>query len=202
MRHAYDIALDLEENAKLDRAVDTLDKALPQALQKQPTRGLLEGTWLGHALHPLLTDVPLGCWMSATLLRLFGPARWSGAATTLTGIGVVAAVPTVATGVAEWQRATPAAKRVGVVHAVANSIGLGFYTASFVAGLRGKRGKATVTALLGGVVASVGGYLGGHLSFAQATGVDHARIEPHLSERLSTPLQAVDQPLDTPSVLP
>src|SRR5438034_11586040 len=37
----------------------------------QPGRKLkdiLNGTWLGHALHPVFTDVPLGAWSGTTLL--------------------------------------------------------------------------------------------------------------------------------------
>src|ERR671936_876851 len=31
-------------------------------------RDFLHGTWLGHPLHPVLTDVPIGAWTTAVLL--------------------------------------------------------------------------------------------------------------------------------------
>src|SRR4051794_19330809 len=35
----------------------------------------VSGTWLGHALHPLLTDVVIGSFVSATLLDVLGGDR-------------------------------------------------------------------------------------------------------------------------------
>ena len=56
---------------------------------------MLRGEWLGHALHPTLTDVTLGTWTSATLLDLFGGRDSSAAAQRLIGTGLLAAGPMV-----------------------------------------------------------------------------------------------------------
>ena len=59
----------------LDRIADvsTFDKAIEparKAVQSLPSglKDLLHGTWLGHPLHPVLVQVPVGSWISAGLL--------------------------------------------------------------------------------------------------------------------------------------
>ena len=66
---------------------------------------------------------------------------------------------------------------MGVVHAAANAAGLAFYTASLVARLRGRAGWGTALALGGMGVATVGGYLGGHLAIARKVGTRHPHLE-------------------------
>jgi uncharacterized membrane protein len=144
---------------------------------------LLRGTWLGHALHPLLTDFPLGAWTCTTLLDLFGGRRSRPAATGLLSFGVAAAIPTAASGLAEWRATEGAARRVGVVHAAVNSTALALYTGSLVSRLRGRHGKATALAVTGGVVATTGGYLGGHLSLVRKIGT----ADPAFRESRSGP---------------
>src|ERR1700710_476864 len=55
---------------------------------------MLSGAWLGHALHPILTDVPIGTWTSATLLDIAGGDDGESAAELLIGAGLAAALPT------------------------------------------------------------------------------------------------------------
>src|SRR3954468_12186738 len=84
---------------------------------------VLRGEWLGHALHPLLTDFPLGCWLAAGLLDLFGGRSSRRAAQRLVGLGLVHGVPTAAAGLADWsQLREPRTRRVGVVHAIGNTV--------------------------------------------------------------------------------
>src|SRR5918997_192110 len=57
------------------QALDGVGKAVGKQVRstiKQPLKDALSGTWLGHALHPLLTDVVVGTFLSATLLDLLG----------------------------------------------------------------------------------------------------------------------------------
>jgi uncharacterized membrane protein len=131
---------------------------------------VLTGTWLGHAVHPLLTDVPLGMWMSGSLLDFVGGRSARPAARRLIGLGVAAAVPTAATGLAEWLHVDRPARRVGVVHANANTIGLALYGASFVARRRGHHLRGVALGVAGGLAAIAGGYLGGHLTLARKAG--------------------------------
>ena len=64
--------LRLENATALDRPVHALEPSV-RALFGTGTRGsVLRGEWLGHAVHPMLTDVALGTWTSASVLDLFG----------------------------------------------------------------------------------------------------------------------------------
>ena len=107
--------LGLERLTTLDRPVQALEPAV-QALFGGGAKGsVLRGEWLGHAVHPVLTDVVLGTWTSATLLDLVGGAESAPSARKLIGIGLLAAGPTAWTGWAEWSVTGPREKRVGLV---------------------------------------------------------------------------------------
>lgn len=153
----------LEQTAGLDRVVRRLAPASEALLRSPARRNVLQGTWLGHAVHPILTDLPLGLWTSTTVLDLLGGRRARPAAQLLLGLGVGAAVPAAVTGFAEWGSTAPRERRVGVVHAAANSAGLGLYAGSFLARRRGHHRTGVLMALAGGAAAAIGGYLGGHL---------------------------------------
>lgn len=141
----------------------------------------LSGTWLGHALHPLLTDVVIGSWTSATLLDLLGGRRSAPAAERLIAIGIAAYPPTALTGATDWadtELGDLGARRVGLVHAATNSVALALYTASLVARRKGDRGKGAMLGVAGAGALSAGGYLGAHLSFARGVGVDQTVFDP------------------------
>jgi uncharacterized membrane protein len=131
----------------------------------------LRGNWLGHAVHPLLTDFPLGCWIGAGLLDLFGGSASRKAAQRLVGLGLLAVPPTVATGVADYATVTSErSRRVGVAHAAGNGIVTGLYLLSWRARRQGRHAPGVSWALAGGALAWITGYLGGHLSFARQEG--------------------------------
>lgn len=170
----------LENATALDPAVRLLDPVADALVADAGRRDALQGRWLGHALHPLLTDLPIGFWTSASVLDLLGGTTSRRAATLLTALGVLSAVPTALTGLAEYAPIEQRDKRVAVVHASANSAALLCYTASLSARLRRRHLRGVLLALAGSTVATVGGYLGGHLTEARkvgshdpAFGVDH-----------------------------
>jgi hypothetical protein len=154
----------LESDQRLDRAVRKLQPIANALLADRSRRNFLHGMWLGHGVHPLLTDLPLGAWTSVNLLDFMGGEQARPAARRLLTFGVLAALPTAVTGVAEWGVTETREKRVGVVHATSNTIALGLYTSSLFARRGGKHKAGVLLALGGGLVASVGGYLGGHLT--------------------------------------
>lgn len=163
----------LEDAAALDAPVRALEPKA-RALFGTGTRGsLLRGDWLGHALHPSLTDLVVGTWTSATLLDVVGGDESAAAARRLIGAGLLAAGPTAWTGWAEWSEAEPREKRVGLVHAVANGAAIGIYTASWIARRRGWHRSGAGLALAGAAVSGVGAYLGGHLAAARKVGTRH-----------------------------
>ena len=140
----------------------------------------LSGSWLGHALHPFLTDLPIGTWTSATLLDLVGGEESAPAADRLVGAGVLASLPTAVTGVSEWadtEKSDVSVRRVGVVHAAANVVALALFAASLIARRRGNRGRGKGLSFAGMGALTVGGHLGGHLSYAKGVGVDQTTFE-------------------------
>ncbi|MGH9279685.1 MAG: Rieske 2Fe-2S domain-containing protein [Acidimicrobiales bacterium] len=169
----YELAARLGTVEALDRIAEPLLGAARKLVPPGVVKDAMSGTWLGHPLHPLLTDVVIGSFTSASVLDVVGGRRGQPAANTLTALGIASAVPTAAAGLSDWSESSRAERRVGVVHASANIVGLGFYTASLVARSRGRRGRAASLGLLGMGVMTVGGYLGGHLSFSNGVGVNH-----------------------------
>ncbi|MDQ3876614.1 MAG: Rieske 2Fe-2S domain-containing protein [Actinomycetota bacterium] len=140
----------------------------------------LSGTWLGHALHPFLTDLPIGTWTSATILDVIGGEESAAAADRLIGAGVLASLPTAATGTTEWadtERSDENVRRIGVVHATANVVALGLFTGSLLARRRGNRARGKALSFAGMGALTVGGHLGGHLSYAKGVGVDQTTFE-------------------------
>lgn len=133
-------------------------------------RDLLRARPLGHALHPVLTDVPIGTWMSAMILDLTPGDRMAAASRRLVAVGNLASVPTALTGMAEYSGLDARAARVGSAHAVLNSVALGLSTWSWFA-RRG--GNHTAGKVLTGAALMTGGFsafLGGHLSIGMKVG--------------------------------
>ena len=165
----------LESAEQLDPVVKKAETLFGAILKPRWLRDLLHGVPLGHPLHPVAVQVPVGAWVSAAFLDLVPGA--SKASRVLVGIGVLSALPAIVTGWTDWLYLHDQQKRVGVVHAATNSIALGLYTLSFIQ--RG-RGGGKVLAFAGLGVASAGAFLGGHLAYRQAAGANHTEDVPHL----------------------
>jgi nitrite reductase/ring-hydroxylating ferredoxin subunit/uncharacterized membrane protein len=180
------IGHDLLERVASLEAVDGLAKPLAKAVRglKAPAKvnEALSGTWLGHPVHPLLIVVPMGSWISAVLLDWLGGEDAETAADLLVGAGLAGAVPTVATGYADWadtERASDTVRRIGIVHATFNATAAGLFAASLAARASGARGRGKLLALAGLGSVSVGGYLGGHLTYAEGVGVNVDTFEEY-----------------------
>lgn len=156
--------LRLEETEALDRPVQALEPLIRDVFGTGTRGSVLRGEWLGHAVHPLLTDIVLGTWTSASVLDLFGGPDSSAAAQRLVGAGLLAVGPTAWTGWAEWSAAGSREKRVGLVHAVTNAAAIGVYASSWLARRRGRHGSGARRALAGAAISGLGAYLGGHLA--------------------------------------
>lgn len=163
----------LEGAAALDRPVRALERPVASLFGSGTRGSVLRGDWLGHALHPLLTDVVIGTWTSATILDLFGGRGSAAAAQRLVASGLLAVGPTAWSGWAEWSAAGPREQRVGLVHAATNALAIGTYAASYVARRQGRHRAGVSLALVGSAVSGVGAYLGGHLAAARKVGSRH-----------------------------
>jgi nitrite reductase/ring-hydroxylating ferredoxin subunit/uncharacterized membrane protein len=159
----------------LDGPAEAVAKWVRGAVPRGPVKDTLSGTPLGHALHPFLTDLPIGTWTSSLVLDLFGGREARPASRRLIAAGVLASLPTAASGLNDWADTTPASdevRRVGAIHAVANVAALGLYTASLAARRSDRHGRGVALGLAGIGALTVGGHLGAHLSYAKAVGVD------------------------------
>lgn len=164
----------------LDAPAERIAKSVRSALPAGPVKDALSGTWLGHAFHPLMTDVPIGTWTSAVILDLIGGRDSEQAADRLIGVGLVAVVPTIASGMSDWADGTVSSddiRRVGLLHATFNATGTALFAASLVARRRRRRTQGKVLGLAAISSVGVGGWLGGHLSYADASGVDQTAFE-------------------------
>lgn len=162
----------IEDFSALDRVGSALAGAVGKAVQPRPVRNLLSGTAIGHPLHPVLTDLPLGAWSMASLLDLVGGKASEPAADLLVAVGIATAVPTAAAGLNDWSDTQGKTRRTGLVHAAANSAALCFYVSSAVARGTGRRGLGRTLALAGFGLITFGGYLGGQLAFGDAVNVN------------------------------
>jgi nitrite reductase/ring-hydroxylating ferredoxin subunit/uncharacterized membrane protein len=167
----------------LDPVADQLQPKIATALGRDGSIGpkaanVLHGTWLGHPLHVVLTDVPIGSWTAAAVLDLIeantsNRAMGRGADAAIK-IGLVGAAASALTGLADWSKiGGGSARRIGLVHGLLNATA----TLCYVTSLRHRRNRARRTgrkfAWLGFVVSSVSAYLGGHLVYKERVGMDH-----------------------------
>jgi nitrite reductase/ring-hydroxylating ferredoxin subunit/uncharacterized membrane protein len=177
---AYEATERLAGVDALDPPADAIAGVVRKALPSGTVKDALSGSWLGHALHPLLTDVPIGMWTSALTLDWVGGKDAREAADRLILLGLGAAVPTIASGWSDWTDSVAgndAVKRVGLVHAASNATGVALFAGSYVARKRGSRALGKLLALAAGSAMGAGGFLGGHLSYAEGVGVDTTTFE-------------------------
>jgi nitrite reductase/ring-hydroxylating ferredoxin subunit/uncharacterized membrane protein len=160
----------VEEAQALDAVSDRLQTTIFNVVRPQRVRDLLHGVWLGHALHPVLVQLPVGAFVSAAILDLLPGNRR--ASTTLIAAGIAGVLPAAAAGWLDWSQMTKDRRRVGLVHAATNVVAVNLYAASLVTRLRGGSGKGLGFAGL--TVAGLGAYLGGHLSYARSAGANQA----------------------------
>ena len=132
-------------------------------------RSPLHTDTLGHSVHPLLTDLTLGCWMSASILDLAGGAQARRAATLLVGAGLAAAGPTAIAGAGDWAELSGEERRIGAVHALGTDIASVLLLGSLIARLRGGYAAGTSLGLAGNAVAAGAGFLGAHLALNRGT---------------------------------
>ncbi|WFE37808.1 Rieske 2Fe-2S domain-containing protein [Micromonospora sp. WMMD998] len=168
----------LEQASGLDRVGDRWQRVVQGTLRSHRVRDALHGVWLGHPLHPAMVQVPVGAWISAAVVDLLPGQRR--AATALVGLGTVSALPAAVAGWNDWAALSRDQRRVGLVHAGANIVGLTLYAGSLAARLNGRHGLGRALAYLGLSAASGGAYLGGHLAYKQGAQVSQSISELHL----------------------
>ena len=160
----------IEGTEQLDRFAEVIDQAT-SPIEGTSWFPALRGDWLGHSLHPLLTDLPIGFWTSAWFLDLLGGKRSRIAGRRLVGFGVLWATPTLAAGVAEWRMLrSPASRRVASVHAIGNVAATLVYYLSWRRRCQERHAAGITWGMLGALIATITGFLGGHLSYGRQAG--------------------------------
>ena len=164
----------LEQESRLDRLVSAGQRAA-RLIRPGRLRDTLHGVWLGHPLHPMLIQAPVGAWISAAILDL--SRRDEQASRHLVAAGLIAAAPAALAGVADWSEQHEQQMRVGIIHAAGNAVALSLYGGSLMPS-DPRLSRALRFAGLAAV--SMSGLLGGHISFRLAGGANHAEGVPHL----------------------
>ncbi|WP_018333354.1 Rieske 2Fe-2S domain-containing protein [Actinomycetospora chiangmaiensis] len=162
----------------LDRVAAPARDLVNKVLTDRRIADVLHGVPIGHPLHPILAQASFGSFVSAGLLDLVPRTRRPAAA--LIGVGLLTAVPTAAAGWADYSQAHEEQQRVGIVHAAANITMLAGYVMSLGARLRGRSTRGALWGWAALTVGSAGAALGGHLSYHQALGANHAEDYPHI----------------------
>ena len=173
---------DIEGLDAVDHLSGRVGGWVQRVTRRDAVQNALVGTWLGHKLHPVLTDLPIGAWTMAAALDVTAGPSGATAARRLVGLGVLATLPVAATGATDWSVSYGAGQRVGAVHALTNVTATAVQTASWLARRRGRRatGMALSGAALGLTIFA--GYLGGHLTLVQGVGVNHTAFEPDVTD--------------------
>jgi nitrite reductase/ring-hydroxylating ferredoxin subunit/uncharacterized membrane protein len=172
------IASRVEGLSALDKVAEPLQKAVRAAIPEgSGLKDALSGTWLGHPLHPPLTDIVIGTWSSALLLDVLGGERGRDASDRLVAAGILAAVPTAAAGLSDWAELMGGSRRVGAVHAAGNTSALMLQVLSLTARRRGRRSRGVALSALGVGLGAFSAWLGGHLSFGRGVGVNQTAFD-------------------------
>jgi nitrite reductase/ring-hydroxylating ferredoxin subunit/uncharacterized membrane protein len=176
----------------LDSIAEPLQQVAKSAIPAgSRLKDALSGTWLGHPLHPPLTDVVVGAWTSALVLDLLGGASAEPGADALVAAGAAAAVPTALSGLSDWADTRGGSRRVGTVHALGNTTALVLHILSWFARRDGDRHRGRILSGTGFAVASFSAWLGGHLSFGKGVGVNQTAFDSAPEEW--TPVLDADQ---------
>jgi nitrite reductase/ring-hydroxylating ferredoxin subunit/uncharacterized membrane protein len=167
----------IEGAAALDAVADPLSAVVVEATKRKAVKNGLSGTWLGHPLHPVLTDVPIGFWAAATVLDVTAGERGAREARRLVGLGILGSIPTAIAGASDWSDTYGPTKRVGLVHALLNGAASALQIVSWVARMRGNRRLGVRLSLLAFGLTSASAYLGGHLSLVRGVGINHTAFQ-------------------------
>jgi nitrite reductase/ring-hydroxylating ferredoxin subunit/uncharacterized membrane protein len=160
----------LERATSLDAVSERLAALLRKVIRPGPVEDVLSGTPLGHPLHPVLVSVPIGAWVSASVLDALGADE--DAARQLTAAGILTAIPTALAGSSDWLSTAGAERRIGLVHAVSTDAVVATHMVSWVLRRRGRRSAAAAVSAGALALLGVAGWLGGHLAYALGVGID------------------------------
>jgi uncharacterized membrane protein len=159
----------VEEVEALDAPAAASARVAGRVVEGSGLAKVLRGSWLGHPVHPLLITIPIGSWMAAPVFDVV--FKDTATARRLLGVGLAATPPTILAGWADYALLDRRQQRVGLVHAASNAVGVVAFSLAYRAYRKERLRAARVWSVLGLTAISVGGALGGHLSYAQGAGM-------------------------------
>jgi nitrite reductase/ring-hydroxylating ferredoxin subunit/uncharacterized membrane protein len=140
-------------------------------------KDFLHGVWLGHPLHPVMTDIPIGAWTAALVMdcaELLGRRRdLAPGADAAIGVGLLGATGAALSGLADYRETYGRSTKVGFLHAALNTVSTALYTTSYFLRKTKARRTAIGLSIAGYAVAGVAAFLGGELVYGEQMGVDH-----------------------------
>lgn len=154
----------------LDRPTEQVQQFVQERFEAAPAahRFLHGRSWLGHPLHPLLTDLVSGAWTVAWIfdvLQVFRLRRLRPGASAAVAIGLIGTPMTALSGASDWQHTTGRARRIGLVHAALNAAVTLAYLISLMQRMRGRVGMGMAWGHLGFMLLTVSAYLGGEMVY-------------------------------------
>jgi nitrite reductase/ring-hydroxylating ferredoxin subunit/uncharacterized membrane protein len=177
----------LTDQPALDAIAEPLSQAVRDAYAAggdtgRQLKNAAHGVWLGHPLHPVLTDLPLGAWTTALVLDAAAAAGhdrgMARAANVAVAVGLVGALGAAVTGLTDWSETSGQTRRTGLVHGLMNLTATGLFAASSVLRRnRPRRAAGRNCSTMGYAVAVGAAYLGGNLVYDRRVGVTHADVD-------------------------
>jgi nitrite reductase/ring-hydroxylating ferredoxin subunit/uncharacterized membrane protein len=169
----------------LDIVAEPLSNAIRQVYSRAGETGrvaknALHGVWLGHPLHPVFTDVPIGAWTTGLVLdavgAVSGDESLERAADVAMAVGLVGAAGAAVTGLTDWSETQGRSRRTGLLHGLLNVTATVLYATAYALRKNGARSAGTSCAIAGYTIALGAAFLGGDLVYDQRIGVTHADV--------------------------
>ena len=173
----------IADQPELDSIAVPLSKAVVAAYQNAgpvgaAVKNALHGVWLEHPLHPVLTDIPVGAWVTTLVLdsqaAATGDTSYARAADVSLAVGLAGAVGSAVTGLTDWSETDGEARRVGLIHGLLNVGATALMATAYLLRRRDNRRAGGVCTVAGLGIATAAAYLGGDLVYRQRIGVTHA----------------------------
>jgi nitrite reductase/ring-hydroxylating ferredoxin subunit len=173
----------VSEQPWLDQIAIPVRQAIHRAYEAGGNRGrqiknAVHGGWLGHPVHPVLVDVPMGAWATALVLdtadaRTNDPG-YRRSANVAVAVGLAGGIGAALTGLTDWSETDGRPRRLGLLHGLLNLTAVSLYATSLLVRRDDSRRLKRACRLAGFIATCAAGYLGGVLIYRERVGVTHA----------------------------